>query len=142
VQTLLIDKYCAEPNNKPRARTRPANDNNNCLVRVYLGSTEGKKTAAQKSFSLRNFKLHLNHAIELQLEVRALARSMGTALAIMHWAAETDARGVEFVLGSSCKTVSPALDSDRLEDVAPLSYTGPGSRRTEDLFREVQPTKL
>jgi hypothetical protein len=138
VRTLLIYKYCAA-HNKPQARTRPAN-NNNCLVRVYLGSTKGK--TAQKSFSLRNFKLHLNHAMELQLDVRALARSMGSALAIIHWAAETDARGVEFVLGSSSETVSLAMDPDQLAGVAPLSYTGPASRRTEDLFREVQPTRL
>jgi hypothetical protein len=140
VRALLIDKYCAA-HNKPwaRTRTRPAN-NNNCLVRVYLGSTKGK--TAQKPFSLRNFKLHLNHAMELQLDVRTLARGMGSALAIIHWAAETDARGVEFVLGSSSETVSLAMDPDRLAGVAPLSYTGPASRRTEDLFREVQPTKL
>ncbi|KAH6635154.1 hypothetical protein B0J18DRAFT_39470 [Chaetomium sp. MPI-SDFR-AT-0129] len=52
-------------------------------------------------FSLRNFKLHLNHMIELKLDVKTLARRMGIALAVLHWAAKTDARDVEFVLGSS-----------------------------------------
>ncbi|KAH6856628.1 zinc finger protein-domain-containing protein [Chaetomium sp. MPI-CAGE-AT-0009] len=137
VRTLLIDKYCAE-HIKEEARADAANKD--CLVRVYLGSTKGK--SRQRFFSLRNFKMHLNHMTELQLDIRILARRMGMAMALIHWAAETDGRGVEFVLGSSSKTVSGAIDPGKLWGVKPLSYTGPSSRKTEDFFRQVAATKL
>ena len=120
LQTLLIDKYCAE-HIKQEARDDAAN--RDCLVRVYLGSTQGK--TAQRFFSLRNFKMHLNHMMELQLDVRALARGMGIAYALMHWAAETDGRDVEFVLGSSSQVVSLAKDAGKLGMLKPLSFTGP-----------------
>jgi hypothetical protein len=109
VRTLLIDKYCAE-HIKEEARADAANKD--CLVRVYLGSNEGK--SHQRFFSLRNFKMHLNHMTELQLDIRIMARKMGMALALLHWAAETDARDVEFVLGSSSKTVSRTVDPSKL----------------------------
>ncbi|KAK4155805.1 zinc finger protein-domain-containing protein [Chaetomidium leptoderma] len=137
VRTLLINKYCAKKM-KDQARTDPAN--RDCLVRIYLGSTQGK--TGQHLFSLRNFKMHLNQIMELQLDVRALARRVGMALALMHWAAKTDARGVEFVLGSSSKTISLAADPSELWSVRPLKYTGPASGRHDDLFRRVETTQL
>ncbi|KAL2200506.1 zinc finger protein-domain-containing protein [Corynascus similis CBS 632.67] len=137
VRELLIEKYCAE-HIRDEARADPAN--RDCLVRIYLGSTHGK--SGQRFFSLRNFKLHLNHMMELQLDVRALARGVGIALAIMHWAAETDARDVEFVLGSFSQTVSLAKDPSALSSLTPKTYTGPSSGRMEDLFRKVETTKL
>lgn len=92
----LIEKYCS-PRIKTQAHADPANQD--CLVRVYLGSMQGKIRGL--FFSLRNFKLHLNHMVELELDVKTLARRMGIALAVLHWAAKTDARDVEFVLGNS-----------------------------------------
>lgn len=118
VRTLIIDKYCAE-HVKEEARADVANKD--CLVRVYLGSNKGK--AHQRFFSLRNFKMHLNQMTELQLDTKILARRMGMALALIHWAAETDARGVEFVLGSSSKTVSSAIDPSKLWYGFPRSLT-------------------
>ena len=138
LQRLLIDKYCA-PHIQAEARAEPAN--RDCLMRVYLGSTRGT-TGRQRFFSLRNFKLHLNHMAALQLDVRALARGMGIAYALMHWAAETDGRGVEFVLGSSSQAVSLAKDAGKLPMLRPLSYTGPWSGRHVDIFRHVEATKL
>jgi hypothetical protein len=111
---LLINKYCA-PRIKDQARADLAN--RDCLVRVYLGSTKGK--IGQMFFSLRNFKLHLNHMTDLDLDSEALARGMGRALAVLHWGAKTDARDVEFVIGRSSTTkkkkktrAEPAMDDD------------------------------
>ncbi|OPB36398.1 hypothetical protein A0O28_0054770 [Trichoderma guizhouense] len=94
-RTLLIEKYCA-PRIKEAAFTDVSNEE--CLVRVYLGSLEGK--SSRLFFSLRNFKLHLNQMVDLQLDIKMMAGRIGVAMALMHWAAETDARDVEFVLGS------------------------------------------
>ncbi|KAK3383185.1 hypothetical protein B0T24DRAFT_587861 [Lasiosphaeria ovina] len=88
----LIEKYCAPSLREEALRN---NENKDCLVRVYLGSAQGKTDAT--CFSLRNFELHLNCIME-------------TALAVMHWAAKTDARDVEFVLGASSKTTGEAID--------------------------------
>ncbi|KAI1415704.1 zinc finger protein-domain-containing protein [Hypoxylon sp. FL1857] len=95
-RTLLTDKYCA-PTNVMAALDDRANED--CLVRPYLGSSEGR--SGGMFFSLRNFELHLNQMLELRLDVEDMASRMAKTLAVMHWAAGTDARDVEFVLGSS-----------------------------------------
>ena len=122
----LIEKYCA-PRIKSKAISDPANKD--CLVRVYLGSTRGR---AGQFFSLRNLKLHLNQLVEINLDVEAIARRMASALAVMHWAAKTDARDVEFVLGSA--TTSLAKTPEQILQLKPNSSTGPESRRDEDFF--------
>ncbi|KAK3360187.1 zinc finger protein-domain-containing protein [Lasiosphaeria hispida] len=128
-RTLLVEKFCA-----PMIKEKVLADiaNKDCLIRVYLGSMQG--TTGAKFFSLRNFKLHLNHMLELKLDVEAIARRMGIAMAVMHWAAKTDARDVEFVLGSSTKKTTAAVHPDDLETLEPLTYTGPLSNRNEDFF--------
>ncbi|OTA54281.1 hypothetical protein K449DRAFT_389287 [Hypoxylon sp. EC38] len=127
---LLIEKYCA-PRIKPQAFSDPANKD--CLVRVYLGSPEAGGRGM--FFSLRNFKLHLKQMIELQLEVEAMASQMAETLAVMHWAARTDARDVEFVLGSSTMKLPLAAKSySELIEMEPCSFTGPKSRTHEDFF--------
>ncbi|RYP23168.1 hypothetical protein DL765_001253 [Monosporascus sp. GIB2] len=124
---LLIEKYCAG-RIKQRALTDPANKD--CLVRVYLGSLQGK--SGGMFFSLRNFKLHLNQMVELQLDVEGMASQMGKSLAVMHWAARTDARDVEFALGSL--TEKSITDYDEVLKMKPRTFTGPESRRNEDFF--------
>ncbi|KAK3332707.1 zinc finger protein-domain-containing protein [Cercophora scortea] len=128
---LLIDKYCA-PSIKGQARADPANSD--CLVRVYLGSTQGK--IGGRFFSLRNFKLHLNHMLDLELDTGALARRMGSALAVLHWGAKTDARDVEFVLGSSTKKTMAAKPIPA-KDLKPFTYTGPPTDEIDDFFCRV-----
>ncbi|KAM0257756.1 hypothetical protein ACHAQJ_004207 [Trichoderma viride] len=93
-RSALIHKYCV-PEMKEAALAD--NDNMDCLVRVYLGSMNGKSD--RKSFSLRNFKLHMNQMAELQMDVVAMSRKMAVAMAIMHWGARVSGRDVEFVLG-------------------------------------------
>lgn len=125
---LLIDRYCA-PSIKDTARADAAN--RDCLVRVYLGSMQGK--IGGMFFSLRNFKLHLNHMVDLALDTEALARRMGSALAVLHWGAKTDARDVEFVLGSSTKKTIAAKPIST-KDLKPFTYTGPSTDQIEDFF--------
>ncbi|KAJ1324113.1 DUF3669 domain-containing protein [Microdochium nivale] len=97
----LIRKFCAP---HIRAEALQARANRDCLVRIYLGSMDGRSN--RRVFSLRNLPLHLNQIVDLRLEVRAVCREMARALAVMHWAAQTDARDVEFVLGGSSSSSS------------------------------------
>ncbi|KAI1377257.1 zinc finger protein-domain-containing protein [Hypoxylon crocopeplum] len=129
-RTRLIEKYCAE-RIKPIALVDPAN--RDCLVRVYLGSLQGKSGGT--FFSLRNFKLHFNHMIDLQLDVEEMASQIAEALAVMHWAARTDARDVEFVLGSSPEKLPLSTKSHaEILKMRPGTYTGPVTRDHEDFF--------
>ncbi|KAI0880391.1 zinc finger protein-domain-containing protein [Annulohypoxylon maeteangense] len=123
-RTALINQYCA-----PRLRLRAVADpkNNDCLVKIYLGSMEGK--IGETPFSLRNFELHLNQMIDMGLDVDSMASRVGQALAVMHWAASVDAWGVQFVLGGSSKP-SPLRYLD-IEEMEPSTYTGPKSRVIE-----------
>ncbi|KAJ4354830.1 hypothetical protein N0V85_009589, partial [Neurospora sp. IMI 360204] len=98
-----------------KALADPANSD--CLVRVYLGSTNGK--SGGMFFSLRNLKLHPNQLTELNLDIEALASRMGIALAVMHWGARTDARDVEFMLGSSSTEKVPQELEDDLDNIKP-----------------------
>ncbi|TWU78657.1 hypothetical protein ED733_005601 [Metarhizium rileyi] len=117
----LIEKYCPE-HIRQSALDSPGNQD--CLVRVYLGSMKGRLDRSEPGaggrplrwFTLRNFPLHLNQIENLGLDVVTLARRMGTAMAILHWAAKTDAKDVEFVLGSSSrKTLGERNASDQDE---------------------------
>ncbi|KAL7784318.1 hypothetical protein V8C37DRAFT_396110 [Trichoderma ceciliae] len=126
---LLIDKYCA-----PRIKQTAFGDaaNKDCLVRVYLGSLQGKSKGL--FFSLRNFKMHLNQILELQLDVKTMAGRMAISMAIMHWAAKTDARDVEFALGISSKKTSMELSDEAIRNLPRPMYTGPASYIHEDFF--------
>ncbi|KAK3387594.1 hypothetical protein B0H63DRAFT_559084 [Podospora didyma] len=125
----LIERFCP-PRIKQKALDDPANKN--YLVRVYLGSMEGKSGIF---FSLHNFKLHLNQMLELELDVEGMARRLGHSLAILHWAAKTDAHDVEFVLGNSTKkNQAMVLNPDEIDPDTPC-YTGPPSGLMEDTYQ-------
>ncbi|KAL7959372.1 zinc finger domain-containing protein [Trichoderma compactum] len=128
----LIDKYCA-----PRIKEAAFGDeaNRDCLVRLYLGSMHGK--SGGMFFSLRNFKMHLNQMVDLQLDVKAMAGRMGIAMAIMHWAAKTDARDIEFVLGSSSSKPSAQLSAQAIAKLPGPVYTGPLSYVDQDFFSRI-----
>ncbi|PON28997.1 hypothetical protein TGAM01_v202105 [Trichoderma gamsii] len=144
---LLIENFCAEQD-KSAARRGP--ENRDCLVRVYLGSMWG---GIGRSFSLRNFRLHLNQMADLQLDAKVIAGRIATALAVMHWAAKTDARNVEFVLASSSEKISENFLGREIQTFEQPIYTGPPSNvhndfftRTADLwvldFNQVQPITM
>ncbi|RSL43623.1 hypothetical protein CEP54_015021 [Fusarium duplospermum] len=123
---LLVEKFCPQ-RVKSQALLDPAN--RDCLVRVYLGSQRGR--TGGMFFSLRNFKMHLNHLVELNLGVYELASSMATALAVMHWGAKTDARDVEFALGSITEPL-PSMAAAEIAALPPNTWTGPQSDDLED----------
>ncbi|PNP43671.1 hypothetical protein TGAMA5MH_04643 [Trichoderma gamsii] len=146
-RNLLIENFCAEQA-KSAARRDP--ENRDCLVRVYLGSMWG---GTERSFSLRNFRLHLNQMADLQLDAKVIAGRIATALAVMHWAAKTDARNVEFVLASSSEKISENFLGREIQSFEHPVYTGPPSNvhndfftRTADLwvldFNQVQPITM
>ncbi|CEJ87715.1 hypothetical protein VHEMI04491 [[Torrubiella] hemipterigena] len=103
-------------------------DNDDCLIRLYLGSMGGQEI---KSTSIRNFELHLNQMHALGLNIDSYVNEMAAALAVMHWKAKTDARGVEFVLGASASEFTIFNETHRLEPLT-LSRTD-----IEILFRPV-----
>jgi hypothetical protein len=103
------------------------------ILRVYLGSSQGK--IGGKLFSIRDFKLYLNHITDLGLDTEALACRIGSILAILYWGAKTDVRDVEFVLGSSTKTIT--AKSIPTKDLKPCTYTGPPTDEIEDFFYRV-----
>ncbi|KAK4196872.1 hypothetical protein QBC40DRAFT_4430 [Triangularia verruculosa] len=131
IRHLLIDKFCPE-SAKEAARNDPAN--NDCLIRVYLGSMLGKSKEARQLpvFSLRNFNLHLNQMAEIGLDYEVLARRIGYAMALLHIRCRNDAGDVEFVLGGKPTTRrSPRALPTRFTK----RDTGPESCRDEDLFQ-------
>ncbi|KAL0253363.1 Class II abasic (AP) endonuclease [Diplodia seriata] len=119
IRRKLIEKFCSSRN---RSDALTSSGNKDCLVRIYLGSRQGK--VGGKFFSLRNFKLHLNQMIELEMPTFQLAEFMAGALAAMHWKARIDARDVEFVLGSAptYPLIKP-LTLSELEETEPDTYT-------------------
>ncbi|KAL1633539.1 Class II abasic (AP) endonuclease [Diplodia intermedia] len=119
IRNKLIEKFCA-PRNRSKALQSPGNKD--CLVRTYLGSRQGKTGGL--FFSLRNFKLHLNQMLELEMPTFPLAEYMAGALATMHWEARIDARDVEFVLGSAptYPLIKP-LTTAELRETEPDTYT-------------------
>lgn len=146
-RNLLIENFCSEQARKA-ARRDPTN--RDCLVRIYLGSMNG---LIGRYFSLRNFRLHLNQIVELKLDAKVMAGRIAIALAIMHWAAKTDARNVEFVLASSSQMISETLLGREMQSLEQAEYTGPPSyvhddyfTRTTDLwvldFNQVQPITM
>ncbi|KAF4469871.1 hypothetical protein FALBO_3219 [Fusarium albosuccineum] len=117
IRRLLLERFCPD-SGRIAAETDPAN--RDCLVRIYLGSLQGRAKSA--FFSLRNFKLHLNQMLDMKLSkdfLSNMASKMATALAVMHWAARTDARDVEFALGGTTKGEGEAAGPP------PNSWAGP-----------------
>ncbi|KAL6835781.1 hypothetical protein J3E69DRAFT_319489 [Trichoderma sp. SZMC 28015] len=78
-----------------------------CSVHLYFSSMQGRGDA--KCFSYHNDKMYFNQMIELQLDVESLARRVAVALALLHWVACIDARGVQFFLFSSWKSIKSQL---------------------------------
>ncbi|KAI1108442.1 hypothetical protein F5Y14DRAFT_459534 [Nemania sp. NC0429] len=80
-----------------RLLSEPANKY--CLARVYLGKES--MTMSEGRFTLQNFPLTLDLMDKLGLDMERFAKMIGSAYAIMHWAAHNTGDDVEFVLGTS-----------------------------------------
>ena len=103
----LIDLYF-EDCKDVREAAKTDEENEHCLVRIYLGERETEEQEAGCYDSLRNFPMRLNMIEDLGLEKSVLATEMAIALAVIHWQAQVDAMDVEYVLGSA-----PAMSSNR-----------------------------
>ncbi|KJZ74169.1 hypothetical protein HIM_06400 [Hirsutella minnesotensis 3608] len=96
VRELLIDRYCRP---ELSAAAKMIDVNRDCLIRPYLG--RNRDSHWRRFVSLRNFKMDLAHMGEIGLDTVNIASRMGEAMAVIHWAAGTDGRDIEFVLGTS-----------------------------------------
>lgn len=104
VQILFILQQCPK---KVISEALESEGNRDCLVRIYLGSKRGYSGPSKSNlFSLRNIPLHLDQMAKFGVNYDSTARSIGQAMAIMHWAAKTDAQDVEFVLGRTLRSSS------------------------------------
>lgn len=92
-------------------------DDDDCLIRPYLGRRRGNRltsTSRFQRFSLRNVALHINQMEDLGLDVVAYAMTMADALALMYWGAGVDVDDVEFVLAPPRSMSSPTFLSESL----------------------------
>lgn len=72
--------------------------NQACLIRPILGRLEGH--TKYRSFSLRNYPLHLDQIEELALDGILNPGSWQRSSPKLYWKAQVDANDVEFVLAS------------------------------------------
>lgn len=149
-RTSLTTTFCHA---QTRQAALDATANKDCLVRPYLGSMDGR---ISRFFSLRNFKFCLNQMIDIGFDYECLAVDMGEALAVMHWKALTDARDVEFVLGSSSTKTERSAESTSAAATAataPTTTIGTTTTANENFaqreirlfvldFNQVQPITL
>ena len=108
----IIEKYC--PNSlRPKIELIKASEpNQDCLIRPYLGRRRRlEKQSRYKSFSLRNYPLHVDQIEELKLDEKLYARVMAETLAHLYWRANVDANDVEFVLASPRESHTNHLDA-------------------------------
>lgn len=77
-------------------------------------------------FSLRNYKLHLDQIIDLDLQAEEYSQDMADALAVLHWHTRIDAMDIEFVLGSSpveSESVRKILSVEEIKRLPPGAST-------------------
>jgi hypothetical protein len=71
----------------------------------------------------------------LRLDTPLIASSMGEALAVIHWDAQTDGGDIEFAIGSS-RTPDMSFLYDTL-DINKKQHVGPPSSNLEDFYRRI-----
>ena len=99
VRDILIEKYCPDSLRLNIELIKSSEPNQDCLIRPYLGRRRRlEKQSRYKSFSLRNYPLHIDQIEELKLDGKLYARIMAETLAHLYWEANVDANDVEFVL--------------------------------------------
>ncbi len=115
----LIDKFCPASLRK----TFTPDQQDICLVRIYLGRRSRRRTPdahrpSLKMFAIRNFPGHIDQLETLGLDPEFIATQIGKALAILHFEALTDGKDVEFVLG---KARPPLITPSTKEPTPPLT---------------------
>ncbi|KAL8895883.1 MAG: hypothetical protein Q9207_007964 [Kuettlingeria erythrocarpa] len=106
--TALVDLYFEHGGKEAKEEAKCDEENEDCLVRVYLGEREADTHVSYNGneSTLRNFPVRLDrweNAVGKD-GVRVLARQMAVGLAVLHWRAKVDGVDVEFVLGGPSRT--------------------------------------
>lgn len=91
----IIFKYCSDSGIWPSMAASP--EASDCLIRIYLG----RESSVSEPFHMQNFPLHIDQLEALSINTLKIAAQLGRALAIIHFQADIDGRGVEFVLGGA-----------------------------------------
>ncbi len=106
----LVDLYFFGHRDKEaKEEAKRDEENEDCLVRVYLGEREADTNASynnRNESTLRNFPMRLDRWEDAVGKdgVRVLARQMAVKLAVLRWRAKVDGMDVEFVLGGPSRT--------------------------------------
>ncbi|KAJ4249482.1 hypothetical protein NW762_012339 [Fusarium torreyae] len=117
IQRLLLHAFC---DNRSKAQAMDNLVKDDCLVHLYFGSMDGRAQYS-RDVARRDFEFHLNHMLALDFDKPfyfVIVRDMAVALATMHWAAWTDARGVKFVLGGPRRHPS-GMQTQRMAPIHP-----------------------
>lgn len=98
--------------------------NRDCLIRLYFGANAPQNCFPyDRSDTLRNFPLYLDHAKMIGIDVDGLAQDMAIGLAMLHWDAQIDAQDTEFVIGSSTNNVYGVVYKNHSSSLPPISTT-------------------
>ncbi|KAH0846503.1 hypothetical protein AYO21_10144 [Fonsecaea monophora] len=100
VREAIVDLFAPESIKAIKTDFLANPENQDCLIRLYLGR-RAERSAFSAAFRLRDFELKVNEMEFLQLDTSTWARAMAQMLAVLHWRAQIDANGVEFVLGKT-----------------------------------------
>ncbi|KAJ5192549.1 Protein of unknown function DUF3669 zinc finger protein [Penicillium cf. viridicatum] len=115
IREAIVDVLCPRIIQRQKAEFLAKPENQNCLIRTYLGRrlTSKGKTSLE-SFKLQNFPLHVNEMEDLQLVTSSFAQVMAQTLAILHWKAGVDGNDIEFILGSA--PLSTQMRADEIDE--------------------------
>ncbi|KAK5166078.1 uncharacterized protein LTR77_008339 [Saxophila tyrrhenica] len=118
VRSAIIDYFCQW---EIRQAAKDDLANRDCMVQPFLGrKRHGNQGSKLKSFSLRNFKLHINDLQKLGLAPTEWAEAMAEGMAILHCSAMVDGNDIEFVIGSSPTPQQSVRHAPRYADVQKL----------------------
>ena len=99
VRDTIIEEFCPDSLRAKIDLIKLSEPNQDCLIRPYLGRRRRfEKQTKYKSFSLRNYPLHIDQIEKLKLDGKLYARIMAETLADLYWRAKVDANDIEFVL--------------------------------------------
>jgi len=109
VREAIVDRLCPKSITGNKKDFLNKAENEDCLVRLYLGGRTVSRTRMDaSSIRLRNFPLHVDEMESLKLDTGGYAKVIARALAILHWRAGVDANDVEFVFGCAPQVRGPS----------------------------------
>lgn len=102
IRRALVSKL-GEPTFKALAEA--SSSNADCVARLYLGR---KGCGCQTTLFLleKCRSMNLRQMLKINMDVEVMARKVAVSMALLHWGAKVDGRGVKFVLGGSCEMTS------------------------------------